>query len=157
MSIVEILKLFGQYGFGAVAMAAILFASWKLLEWGKGIVDKAMQQVEVERTRSDEVYRKFATVIDEHTLQAKEFHTEVRSAHNYQREEHRQCLDSINTVCNNIVLMADANKTFKDFVYESLEDRKEENKKMLAALEVVADNLKEVTTTLGRINGYKHE
>ena len=88
-------KIISQLGFGAVAMGAILYAAWKLLQWGKEIVDNAMKQVESERIRSAEIYTKFAAAIDEHTAQAREFHIEVRNVHQYQREEHCKMIENL--------------------------------------------------------------
>jgi len=95
MDIESISKVIANFGFGTIAMAAILFAAWKLLEWGKGIVDTAMQQVETERIRSAEVYKKFSEAIEEHTSQAREFHMEVKNAHGYQREEHTKMIENL--------------------------------------------------------------
>jgi len=91
----NIAKIIGELGFGAVAMAAVFFATWKLLLWGKEIVDTAMKQVETERIRSLEVYAKFIAAIDEHTAQTREFNVEVKNAHQYQREEHCKMIENL--------------------------------------------------------------
>ena len=101
MDIGTISKSIAELGYGAIALSAVLVASWKLLTWGKSIVDTAMGQLETERVRSTETYRKLASAIDEHTAQAKEFHGEVRNAHQYQREEHMKILDISGSVCSN--------------------------------------------------------
>ncbi len=95
MDIPGLAKIIGELGFGAVCMGAVLFASWKLLNWGKGIVDNAMAQLERERDRSADVYNKLSKAIDEHTSQAREFHMEVRNAHGYQREEHNKMIQNL--------------------------------------------------------------
>ena len=91
----EIAKAVSELGFGAVSLAAVLIACWKLLSWGKAIVDNAMAQLERERERSSEVYGKLAKAIDEHSAQAREFHMEVRNAHGYQREEHKKMIENL--------------------------------------------------------------
>jgi hypothetical protein len=128
-------KSISELGFGAVAMGAVLFAAWKLLNWGKGIVDNAMAQLERERDRSAEVYNKLSHAIDEHTTQAKEFHNEVRTAHGYQREEHNKLIDGMTSMCGEIKRCS--------------ENTQKEHERMIT-------NLDEQAKVLLRINGEKH-
>lgn len=71
-------------------------------------------------------------VMDEHTSQAKEFHTQVSEAHKYQREEHKEqsskLIEEVTMTCA-----------------------------MLKLIEKVSMNLEEQGKTLARINGYTHE
>jgi len=142
MDLSEIGKVISELGFGAVAMSAVIFASWKLMVWGKDIVDKAMVQLERERERSSEVYTKLSRAIDDHTSQAKEFHMEVRNAHGYQRDEHNKIMDGVVTVCSEL-------KRCSDQQQDNADQRQKEHEKMIT-------NLDEQYKVLLRINGEKH-
>lgn len=135
MDLTNLAKLISELGVTAVVVGAVLFASWKLLNWGKAIVDNAMTQLERERDRSAEVYSKMSKAIDEHTAQAREFHVEVRNAHVYQREEHCKLIDGMSSVCSEIKICG--------------ENTQREHERII-------ENLDEQHKVLLRINGEKH-
>jgi uncharacterized coiled-coil DUF342 family protein len=137
-----IMKSISEFGFTTVAMAAIIFAAWKLLNWGKSIVDNAMQQVETERARSAEVFFKLSAAIDEHTTQAKEFHMDVKNAHNYQRDEHSKIMTSCIAICDEL------RRAAEKMSYETTQRQKEHEKMIF--------NLEEQAKVLLRINGERH-
>jgi len=99
---VESVALWKEYGLVGLTMFAVITLLFFVIKWTLATTKDIMRDAAIER----EAFRK---CIDEHTMQAKEFHTQVNEAHKYQREEHKE----------------------------------------------IAAQLKEVTITLGRINGYK--
>lgn len=145
-----IIKAFIEGGIGiglAIALVALFYLVVKhVLKSQDKILDMATVQ--------NEGWQK---VINEHTSQAKVFHDSVTEAHKYQRDEHKECSNGIVSVCNNLTLMNEASKSFRTFVESQLETRKKEQEKILEALQKVVVNLDEVSVTLGRINGYKHD
>ena len=134
-------KAIGEFGFAAVSLAAILFAAWKLLKWGKDLVDKSMVQLEAERVRGAATYDKMSKALDEHTAQAKEFHAEVRNAHVYQREEHNKIIEGITVIC------AEMRQCSEKSQWEATA-RQKEHEKIIA-------NLEEQYKVLLRMNGEK--
>jgi hypothetical protein len=95
--------------------------------------------------------------ITDHTAQAKQFHDSVTEAHKYQREEHKENSNILTSLCGLLNASAESTKSFRTYVTDNLDIRRREQEKILTALENVVVNLKEVTVTLGRINGYTHE
>lgn len=133
-------------GFGIAVTLLLFFIVKHILKQQEKIMDMATIQ-----------NMGWQKALDEHTAQAKAFHETSSDAHKYQREEHLKCIDGISTVCHALELSSEGNKSFRNFVSENLDVRKKEQEKILIALEGVVNNLKEVSLSLGRINGYTHE
>ena len=98
MDLSAIVKLVTEAGVGIVAIGAVIFMSWKLLSWGKGIVDKVLQQAAMEREAWQRAVSLVTTAIDNLGLRNVEAHNIAAEAHKYQREEHAQINASINKV-----------------------------------------------------------
>ena len=87
-------KLFAQWGFGGVIFLVLVL----LIKWILKQQEKILEDAKEERTQWQDIVGKFSKEIENHTLGAKEFHNQVKEAHRYQREEHKE----ICTMCNHI-------------------------------------------------------
>lgn len=74
-----------QFGITATLILAILIMFGWLLKW-------LLDTVKEERFAWKELINKLSKTIDEHTIQAREFHNNVNEAHRYQREEHKEMI-----------------------------------------------------------------
>jgi uncharacterized coiled-coil DUF342 family protein len=104
----SILKEYGLGIFLAVGNIALLFL---IVKWTLSTTKDILNQSAKERECWHNSIMKVNQAIDDHTAQAKEFHSTVNEAHRYQREEHKEMIGQ----------------------------------------------LKEITISLGRINGYRDE
>jgi len=113
----------GGMGIGlALALITILYLVVKhVLKAQDKILDMATTQNEG-----------WMRAIEEHSSQAREFHSSVIEAHKYQREEHKETNDKL---IEQAVVTAD----------------------MLKLIEKISTNLEEQGKTLLRINGYTHK
>ena len=87
-------KLFAQWGFGGVIFLVLVL----LIKWILRQQEKILEDAKEERAQWQDIVEKFSKEIENHTLSAKEFHDQVKEAHRYQREEHKE----ICTMCNHI-------------------------------------------------------
>lgn len=140
MDLMTIVKTLGEFGMGIVAVAAILFMSWRLLIKGEKVLDRVMNEAAADRERAADLFKRLAQVIDEHTAQAKVFHDQSTSAHGFQREEHKDMICNLRDICSSM-------KEQVDMLKRVDEDRGKEHREMIKCLV-------EIQTALGRINGY---
>jgi peptidoglycan hydrolase CwlO-like protein len=89
-----LLKLVTQLGFGVLIFVALMV----LLRWVLRQQEKILDNAREERQNWQNIVSKFRDEIEKHTANAKEFHNQVKEAHKYQREEHKE----ICTMCNHI-------------------------------------------------------
>jgi len=82
----EMWKLLPQFGFGIIITALFFF----LLKWVLKQQDKILDRAEKRDTAWQDIVSKATQELDKHTNMAGEFHSQVREAHNYQREEHKE-------------------------------------------------------------------
>lgn len=117
-------ELFGKHGIGVGLIIVLCVISYliirHILNQSSKILDMAMSLNE-----------KWQKCIDEHTAQASAFHNQVSEAHKYQRDEHKEMIESLQ------IMNANAEQRGK-------------------ALDRINDNLEEQGKVLARINGIKH-
>jgi len=140
MEMPQILKLLQDFGIDLVAFAFIAVVSWKLLCWGKCIVDTVMEQAKVEREVWQKAVASLAETMTLHNNLASAFHAQVTEAHKFQREEHEKLISMANESLNAIKLANIA-------MASSTEARAKEHQSMIATL-------KGIEEAVGRINGY---
>jgi hypothetical protein len=99
--------------------------------------DSERERVDVERQKYLLMLTQFQACINDHTSQAKEFHTQVSEAHKYQRDEHEKLLSGL-----------------IKFEKEH-QNRQNESSRMIELLEKLLINTQEQGQVLARINGYK--
>ena len=75
-----------QFGFSAAMCLLMLWGFYKFLRW-------FMEQSEKREVCYREIIDRQTLALDEHTSQAKDFHNEVKTAHEFQRSEHKQIAD----------------------------------------------------------------
>lgn len=94
-------QLVSDFGLNVVAFAFIAFVSWKLLSWGKSIVDSVMEQAKQERVKFTEAIDKLNRSIENHSNDATYRHQIVNDAHSFQREEHMKMIESLGKLIAN--------------------------------------------------------
>lgn len=81
------LTKFSEYGLLGLMIAAIIFLLFKIIMWTLATTKEILRQAATEREA-------WITAFNEHTLQARAFHDEVKEAHKFQREEHKESLNN---------------------------------------------------------------
>ena len=132
MDFQSMVKIMSDAGIAVVAVGSIIFMSWKLLQWGKQIVDGVLVQMAKQNEAWQATVDRATSALDEHSRTAGIFHNGVVDAHKYQREEHKEANDKL---------------TKQGVVADN----------MLKLIEKISINLDEQSKVLSRINGYTHE
>jgi len=86
------LELWKEFGLPGLIMFAVITLLFFVIKWTLSTTKEIMSQAAKER-------ESWIRALAEHTEQAKSFHAEVKEAHSYQREEHKEmirCLGRIN-------------------------------------------------------------
>ena len=124
--------------------------SWKLLCWGKEIVDTTMQQIEREREKFlitinslTEAVNSTKTTIDRSCNISIDFHAQVNEAHKHQREEHQKMINALDRQMTNMDMLTER-------IQQDMISSKQTHDRQLNCLN-------EIEKSLGRINGYKNE
>ncbi|MDD4874721.1 MAG: hypothetical protein PHE15_07130 [Dehalococcoidales bacterium] len=89
-------------GFGVGFMVLCFVIVFYILRQQKEI----LQQAKEERTVFLGTIERFTKAIEEHSIQAREFHNNVTEAHKFQREEHKEMATSQNAVCQALTAIA---------------------------------------------------
>jgi len=89
-------------GFGVGFMALCFIIVFYILRQQKEILEQAKE----ERAVFLDTIRQFTKAIEEHTSQAREFHSTMAKANEFQREEHKDMADSQNSICQTLSLVA---------------------------------------------------
>ncbi len=79
---------FVQFGMSGI----IFFGFLCVLKWVFDINKKLLDDMAQERLCHQEMLKGFAENIKENSQSSKDFHKEVKDAHNFQREEHREMI-----------------------------------------------------------------
>lgn len=80
-----------QFGFPAAVILLMLFGFYRLLRW---VMEQSAEREKFYRESID----KQISALNQHTEQAKEFHNEVKTAHEFQRREHEQLADILSGI-----------------------------------------------------------
>jgi len=89
-------------GFGVGFMVLCFVIVFYILRQQKDI----LQQAKEERAVFLSTIERFTKAIEDHTVQAREFHNNVTEAHRFQREEHKDMTESQNSICQTLSLLA---------------------------------------------------
>jgi hypothetical protein len=98
MDFSSLVKLISEAGIAIVSVSSIIFMSWKLLSWGKQIVDTVLAQMATQNTAWQALIDRSTKAIEEHTQAACTFHDRVDEAHKYQREEHQKLISILEDI-----------------------------------------------------------
>lgn len=129
-NIAPMLTQFGVAGLLFVVLMIIL--KWVLTEMGR-----ILEKEDIERKKWQEIILGFQNCIQEHSIQAKQFHESVSEAHKFQREEHREILAGVSE-------FKIAHNT-----------RQAESKKICDLLDELIRMVREQFTMLQKMNGTK--
>jgi hypothetical protein len=91
-------KLFSEAGIAIVSVSAIIFMSWKLLLWGKQIVDGVLAQMAKQNEAWQAVVDRSTRTLDEHSKSASSFQDQSIEAHKYQRDEHQKMITILDEI-----------------------------------------------------------
>lgn len=83
-----------QYGMAGIIFIGFIF----VLKWVFDINSKLLSDMADERRMQMEVRQQFAENIKEISQISKDFHNEVRDAHKFQREEHKQMIETLGRI-----------------------------------------------------------
>ena len=89
-------------GFGVGFMVLCFVIVFYILKQQKEILLQAKE----ERKVFLDTIGQFTKAIEEHTSQAREFHSTMAKANEYQREEHKDMAESQNSICSTLALVA---------------------------------------------------
>lgn len=78
-----LISVLRQFGFSAAMCLLMLWGFYKFIKW-------FMEQSEKREQCYREIIDRQTLALNEHTSQAKDFHNEVKTAHEFQRKEHEQ-------------------------------------------------------------------
>jgi hypothetical protein len=84
-------KIFNQYGFNAILLLSVGYGCYKLIVWT--IKQSTQREQSLQQIISDQTL-----AWNKHTEQAKDFHTEVNVAHEYQRKEHDRMINILDGI-----------------------------------------------------------
>jgi hypothetical protein len=93
-----IVELISKAGIAIVAVGSMIYMSWKLLLWGKQIVDTALTQMDKQNTSWQAAVDRSTKALEEHTQSACTFHDRSDEAHKYQREEHQKLISILDEI-----------------------------------------------------------
>jgi hypothetical protein len=106
----ENLEAVSKTGLGIAAFVCLIGMVWWILKQQSKILDNAKEErtswqklIEAERDKTTQALQGVATILGDHTTTAREFHLQVREAHNYQREEHKDLSEQNGKMCNVLV------------------------------------------------------
>lgn len=83
-----------QFGMGGVIFVGFLI----VLKWVFETMRQMVKDVAEERRLNQEIQQQFAKSIKEHTESARAFHDEVKEAHKFQRDEHKEMIDILGRI-----------------------------------------------------------
>ena len=88
-------------GFGIGFMVLCFVIVFYILRQQKEI----LQQAKEERAVFLDTIKQFIKAIEDHTAQAREFHSTMTRANEFQREEHKEMAKSQNSICSTLALV----------------------------------------------------
>jgi Na+-transporting methylmalonyl-CoA/oxaloacetate decarboxylase gamma subunit len=96
-------KIFSEYGFG-VAMA-IVFVSifWYMMRWMARQVERIMDAADKRDVCNIALLEHQREVMAQRNEQDKEFHVEVKSAHDFQRQEHERMINALDEIVKTVL------------------------------------------------------
>lgn len=131
-------EVVGKYGIGALVILVLCFISYKIIKHLLMQSDRILESSIIAQ-------EKWQKAIDDHTIQAREFHQQVSDAHKFQREEHNVMMKSLEENCRAIV----------EFRL-NIENFNKDHEASQRISQKICDNLDEQKAILVRINGFKH-
>lgn len=87
-----------EMGLGVTLAIATFAAFFFLLKWVLKASEKMLERMHEQEMKSWQVMEGYQKALNEHTSQAKEFHNAVQEAHKYQREEHKQMIETLGRI-----------------------------------------------------------
>ncbi len=81
-----------EFGLGIGMSVAILVMFFFLLKWVLKQQETILKDAKEERAIWQTITKGFQDAIHDHTASAKAFHEEVKEAHRFQREEHKEMI-----------------------------------------------------------------
>jgi hypothetical protein len=91
----EMLSIWKEFGLVGLMCGSILIILALLMNKAFAVGNKILDQSNDQSKAFMKIYSESINALDAHTAMAKEFHTEVRQAHDYQRREHESQLSSL--------------------------------------------------------------
>lgn len=85
-------KILSNYGFGVFMALVFVSLMYVLLRWFKSYLDRILSQNEIREASLLTIIDGANKSLDRHTEQAREFHTQVVIANDYQRKEHERII-----------------------------------------------------------------
>ncbi len=90
-------------GFGVGFMVLCFVIVFYILKQQKEILVQAKE----ERSVFLNTIERFTKAIEDHTVQAREFHSQVNAAHTFQRDEHDDLKEAQNSICITLAKIAE--------------------------------------------------
>ena len=84
---------FSEYGLLGLTVCAVITLLFLIVKWVLDHVKELLKQQAEERKCWQETVKKVSDALDNHTIQAREFHDSQKEANKYNREEHRQIIE----------------------------------------------------------------
>lgn len=82
-----------NFGFPAALVLIMLWGFYKVVQWIMNQQALLIAQWTAEKTCLHAIIDRQTVALNQHTEQAKDFHNEVKTAHEFQRKEHEQLAD----------------------------------------------------------------
>ena len=86
---------FGEYGLIGIIVGVLFLIVWRMLMWVMAFIKSQEERYAKERECWQEYFRKMNQSLDEHNINAREFHNTVTEAHKFQREEHKEMIGNL--------------------------------------------------------------
>ena len=87
-----------EMGLGVTLAIATFAAFFFLLKWVLKASEKMLERMHEQELRAWATMEGYQKALQEHTAQAKEFHNTVQEAYRFQREEHKQMIDTLGRI-----------------------------------------------------------
>jgi len=160
----QVMEYVDKFGFGILMFVLLVMVIGYILRQQAKILADANKErenwqkiIELERQATIDSMSQITRALETHNSRAKEYHKQIRDAHNFQREEHIKIMDGLNRVVETLgVMKAQMESNFERFKMEH-KNRENESGQVLAALRELTKNCQEHTRTLARINGRMQE
>ncbi len=86
-------NLWKEYGITGLIMFAVVFLLFMVIKWTLATTKEILLQAAKERESWIEAISKVYRALDEHTIQAREFHQQVK-------DEHKKQIDNLDALCS---------------------------------------------------------
>lgn len=91
-----------EFGITGLIMGSVVALLFLVIKWTLATTKDILAQNAKQVDAFNDLQKSWITALNDHTIQARSFHDEVKQAHIFQREEHQKLAENQNTVCSSL-------------------------------------------------------